>query len=116
VSRSFYMLAFRVWRSGAHTRRLNIKSLDGHIARALRTTKILGIPTTTYASVTTTTTLNMATPYKIQLDLKQRPIFSVSGLTEEGARKASELLQKNHEEHHIFFNKDGFHVSSFLQL
>jgi sulfur relay (sulfurtransferase) complex TusBCD TusD component (DsrE family) len=56
----------------------------------------------------------MATPYKVQLDLKQRPIFSVSGLTEEGARKASELLQKNHEEHHIFFNKDGFHVSSFL--
>src|SRR3954466_8332936 len=36
----------------------------------------------------------MATPYKIQLDLNHKPIFSVpNGPTEESAKKASELLQ-----------------------
>jgi UDP-N-acetyl-D-mannosaminuronic acid transferase (WecB/TagA/CpsF family) len=52
----------------------------------------------------------MATPNKIQLDIKHRPAFALAGLTEENARKASEMMQKNHDEHHIFFNKDGFHV------
>jgi hypothetical protein len=33
---------------------------------------------------------------------------------EEMAVKASELLQENHERHHVFFNKSGFHVRFFI--
>ncbi|QDS68659.1 hypothetical protein FKW77_001977 [Venturia effusa] len=30
-------------------------------------------------------------------------------MNEAGAQKASELLQENHEKHHVFFNRAGFH-------
>lgn len=66
-----------------------------------------------YATVTAATAI-MATPSKIQLDVMQKPAFAIPRLSEESARKASELLQKNHEEHHIFFNNEGFHVSGLF--
>ncbi|KAI1525805.1 DUF4243 domain containing protein, partial [Pyrenophora tritici-repentis] len=51
----------------------------------------------------------MATASKIQLSASQTPQFHVANLAPESATKASELLQTNHENHHIFFNQDGFH-------
>jgi len=52
---------------------------------------------------------NMATSSKIVIAPALTGEFSVTGLTEASAKKASEVLQKNHEDHHIFFNKSGFH-------
>jgi hypothetical protein len=54
----------------------------------------------------------MATPAKISLSPKHQPAFYASGMNEEGAKKASELLQENHEKYHIFFRESGFHVMS----
>ena len=56
----------------------------------------------------------MATASKIQLSASQPTAFSLQGRTDESAKKASELLQENHEKYHIFFNKEGFHVRYFL--
>ena len=53
---------------------------------------------------------HMATASIVKLEAGQKPEFYVEGIGEESAEKASELLQKNHESHHIFFNRDGFHV------
>ena len=53
----------------------------------------------------------MATASRIHLEASQRPQFFVEGLTTASAEKASELLQMNHEQHHIYFNDEGFHVS-----
>jgi hypothetical protein len=51
----------------------------------------------------------MATGSKVQLTIGEWPEFYVPGIAEESATKASELLQENHEKHHIFFNQSGFH-------
>jgi len=51
----------------------------------------------------------MASPNKIQLSVKDTGIFDFTPQDEETAAKTSELLQKNHDEHHIFFNKSGMH-------
>ncbi|KAL9118256.1 MAG: hypothetical protein Q9187_005201 [Circinaria calcarea] len=51
----------------------------------------------------------MATASKIHLSIKDVGVFHVKGITEESAAKASEVLQQNHEKHHIFFNQEGFH-------
>jgi hypothetical protein len=50
-----------------------------------------------------------ASASKVYLDASQQPEFYVKGLTVESAEKTSELLQVNHEKHHIFFNNSGFH-------
>jgi hypothetical protein len=52
----------------------------------------------------------MATSSKVHLTTAQKPAFYVAGVTQETADAANELLQKNHEEHHIYFNYAGFHV------
>jgi UDP-N-acetyl-D-mannosaminuronic acid transferase (WecB/TagA/CpsF family) len=52
----------------------------------------------------------MATASKIHFDASQQPQFYVKGLTPESAEKTSQLLQVNHEKHHVFFNQSGFHV------
>ena len=52
----------------------------------------------------------MATGSKVDLQASQKPQYYVNGLRPESAEKASQLLQTNHEEHHIFFNQSGFHV------
>ena len=51
----------------------------------------------------------MATSSRVVLTPAITGEFSVKGLSEASAAKASEVLQENHEKHHIFFNKDGFH-------
>lgn len=51
----------------------------------------------------------MASGSRVHLEASQRPQYYVKGLKEESARTTSELLQVNHEKHHIFFNKSGFH-------
>ncbi|KAK3072515.1 hypothetical protein LTR53_006651 [Teratosphaeriaceae sp. CCFEE 6253] len=51
----------------------------------------------------------MATASKIHLATSQQPEFYRSGISQDAANTASKLLQKNHDEHHIFFNRDGFH-------
>ena len=66
-------------------------------------------------------TIRMATASKVKLDPSWRPVFAVEELKQEAADTVSELLQENHEKHHIFFNQDGFHVcvtlaSTFLSL
>ncbi|KAF2743250.1 hypothetical protein M011DRAFT_411074 [Sporormia fimetaria CBS 119925] len=51
----------------------------------------------------------MATSSKVHLTPAYQPQFSLPGISTESAEKASELLQKNHEDFHIFFNRSGFH-------
>lgn len=51
----------------------------------------------------------MATASHVELAVGHSPAFSLPGITPEQAKKASELLQENHEQHHIFFNQNGFH-------
>ncbi|CAI6298918.1 unnamed protein product [Periconia digitata] len=52
---------------------------------------------------------NMATASTIKLEAAQKPAFYVPDISEESAKVASQLLQENHEKHHIFFNQEGFH-------
>jgi hypothetical protein len=58
----------------------------------------------------------MATGSKVHLEASQQPQFFVKGLTAESAEKTSQLLQVNHEKHHVFFNKSGFHVRYSLEV
>ncbi|KAL8793120.1 MAG: hypothetical protein Q9195_004326 [Heterodermia aff. obscurata] len=51
----------------------------------------------------------MATASRIQISLSTPGVFHVPGITEESTTKASEVLQENHDNHHIFFNKAGYH-------
>lgn len=53
----------------------------------------------------------MATASHIELSTKQGdlPQYHRPGLTQNQAKKTSEVLQENHEKHHIFFNSEGFH-------
>lgn len=51
----------------------------------------------------------MATASRIHLSIKDVGVFHVKDITEESATKGSEVLQENHEKHHIFFNQEGFH-------
>ena len=52
----------------------------------------------------------MASSSKIHLSPSQQPVFYLPGISSETADLTSELLQENHEKHHIFFNYAGFHV------
>lgn len=51
----------------------------------------------------------MASPSKIFLSTEDTGIFKFKSQDSETAAKVSELLQENHDQHHIFFNDDGFH-------
>ena len=53
----------------------------------------------------------MATASKIELstDVGDWPEYYRKGITEDQAKKASEVLQENHDKHHIFFSPEGFH-------
>ncbi|KAL8827789.1 MAG: hypothetical protein Q9191_002978 [Dirinaria sp. TL-2023a] len=51
----------------------------------------------------------MATASNIALSLDVCGEFHVPGISPESAAKASEVLQENHELHHIFRNAAGFH-------
>lgn len=50
----------------------------------------------------------MATARRIQLSTSDSGIFS-SGVREDSAQVASELLQEDLEKHHVYFNNMGFH-------
>src|SRR4051812_29834865 len=58
----------------------------------------------------TTQVRNMAGASKLQISVENVGIYHRPGITTESAEKVTQLLQKNHEEHHIFFNNEGFHV------
>ena len=49
---------------------------------------------------------------QVELSTDNSGVFHVPNVTSESAAKASEVLQENHEKHHIFFNASGFHSSS----
>ncbi|TKA71881.1 hypothetical protein B0A55_06333 [Friedmanniomyces simplex] len=51
----------------------------------------------------------MASASTIKLLATQQPEYYRDGIKQGEADKASALLQKNHDTHHIFFNQDGFH-------
>ncbi|KAF1363668.1 hypothetical protein EJ07DRAFT_162885 [Lizonia empirigonia] len=51
----------------------------------------------------------MTSGSRVHLKASQQPQYYVKSLTNESAEKTTELLQVNHEKHHIFFNKSGFH-------
>lgn len=51
----------------------------------------------------------MASGSRVHLDASQRPQYHNGELTAESAKTTTELLQANHEKHHVFFNKSGFH-------
>ncbi|KAK7403241.1 hypothetical protein QQX98_011013 [Neonectria punicea] len=50
----------------------------------------------------------MATPFKIDVQAKDAGLLELK-LGNDEAAKVSELLQKDLENHHVFFNVDGFH-------
>lgn len=52
---------------------------------------------------------NMATATRVSLSPKIAGIFHAPDIKEESAKKGSELLQKNHDDFHAYFNNDGFH-------
>ncbi|KAF2436806.1 hypothetical protein EJ08DRAFT_644413 [Tothia fuscella] len=51
----------------------------------------------------------MATPSNIHLNPSHKSSFQLPSLSQESAKTASQLLQQNHDNHHIFFNSSGFH-------
>lgn len=51
----------------------------------------------------------MATSSIVQLKVGEWPVYHREGITSESTKKASELLQKNHENYHIFFSESGMH-------
>lgn len=54
----------------------------------------------------------MASASRVHLTAEQKPQYYVKSLTAESADRTSQLLQLNHEKHHVFFNQSGFHVST----
>jgi hypothetical protein len=64
-----------------------------------------------FPATTAYTTSAMATSSNVRLSATQELLFFLPGISSQSAEKASDLLQKNHEQFHIFFNDDGFHVS-----
>jgi len=51
----------------------------------------------------------MATASRVQLSLNDCGEFHLPDITAESAAKGSEVLQENHENYHVFFNRAGFH-------
>ena len=51
----------------------------------------------------------------VDLSLNNPGVYHSSSVNNDAAIKASKVLQKNHENHHIFFNQSGFH-SEFVAL
>jgi len=62
-----------------------------------------------FTPLTTRIKRTMGSASRVKLSLEACGEFHVPGITKESAVKATELLQENHERHHIFFNAEGFH-------
>ncbi len=46
---------------------------------------------------------------EVKLSLDDCGVFHLPNITSEAAAEASKVLQKNHDNNHIFFNQSGFH-------
>jgi hypothetical protein len=51
---------------------------------------------------------SMATAYQFHITPENTGLWNFDQ-SEDTANKASELLQRDLEQHHVFFNQDGFH-------
>lgn len=51
----------------------------------------------------------MATALRVNLSLNDCGVFHTSSVNKDAAATASDALQENHEKHHIFYNRSGFH-------
>ena len=51
----------------------------------------------------------MATGGTVSLSPATAGTYHVAGITDSSSKKASQLLQQNHDRNHIFFNASGFH-------
>ena len=51
----------------------------------------------------------MATASHIELSPARAGVYHVPNITTDSAKIGSELLQKNHDDYHMYFNRDGFH-------
>lgn len=58
---------------------------------------------------------NMATATHVQLSTSDAGVFSHNP-REDSAKRASELLQRDMKEHHIFFNEKRFHSTTVFIL
>lgn len=58
----------------------------------------------------------MATAAHVELTPATAGVYHAAAITRESAKTGSELLQENHENHHIFFNTSGFHNHIAHQL
>lgn len=87
----------------------------------LAITSTLGAPTFTLLRTCpyilqrqlTARTLAMATASKVKLSTTDCGEYHAPGITAESAAKASEVLQENHDNYHVFFNKSGMHSTSY---
>lgn len=77
------------------------------------------VPGARFTSTTTITTAqpfdissNMASAKKIQLSPQTDTGVWSTGVTEDSAQTASEVLQEDLEKHHVYFNDMGFHSKS----
>lgn len=77
------------------------------------------VPGVHFVSMSTITTAqsfdissNMATAKKIQLSPQTDTGVWSTGVTEDSAKIASEVLQEDLEKHHVYFNDMGFHSKS----
>ena len=97
----------------AIVQKIYISRLWGQIVRVhmFRQASFLSkLTTRSLSSVhTSRTRRTMATASKVQLSLGERPEFYLKNIKQESATRTSDLLQENHEKHHIFFNQSGFH-------
>lgn len=60
---------------------------------------------------------NMATPRTVHLTPSDSPAYVYSsGLRDDTAKTASEILQEDLERHHVFFNQMHFHSNTLLFL
>ncbi len=54
-------------------------------------------------------TMASATKVQLSTDVGDWPEYYRPGISEEQTKAASEILQENHDNHHIFFHSDGLH-------
>lgn len=78
------------------TRNLDLSTFARYVAYARRASPTKIIRTMTSGS-------------RVHLEISQKPQYFVKGLQANSAKKTTDLLQANHENHHTFFNKSGFH-------
>lgn len=92
--------------------RLSLSSRQIHILRIAsltRPSKLQFTPAPCYSPTTVRTrNIAMASPRLIKLSVKDTPVFSFNPKAET-AEKSSAVLQKDEEEHNMYFNDQGFH-------